>query len=104
MTNFIETEQTQGFCDEEVNKFKAVCKNDSDCQDLGLYSNSWNGAPTGKCINSSIVANKRVCEVNAWCPTEHDNARKEDNIIRNTLNFTIFIKNEIEFKKFGMKQ
>ena len=28
----------------------------------------------------------------------------EDNLIRNSLNHTIFIKNDIEFKKFKIKQ
>ena len=30
--------------------------------------------------------------------------RKEDNIIRNTNTYTIFIKNDIEFKKFSKKE
>lgn len=104
MTNFIETQQSQGFCDEEANKYKAQCETDADCMNLGLFMNSWNGAATGRCVKSSMSHNKKVCEVSAWCPTEHDNERTEDNIIRNTLNFTIFIKNEIEFKKFDKKQ
>ena len=33
----------------------------------------------------------------------HSN-RKDDNIVRNVLNYTIFIKNDIEFKKFHKKE
>jgi hypothetical protein len=66
--------------------------------------NTWNGIPTGKCIASSVNSKVNVCEVKAWCPTEHDNERKEDTLIRNVLNYTIFIKNDIEFKKFRKKQ
>jgi hypothetical protein len=62
------------------------------------------GVATGKCINSTITTDIKVCEVSAWCPTEHDNERIEDNLIRNIMNFTIFIKNDIEFKKFDKKQ
>jgi hypothetical protein len=62
------------------------------------------GVPTGKCINSSVVSNVTVCEIKGWCPAEHDNLRFEDHMIRNSLNFTIFIKNDIEFKKFDKKQ
>ena len=43
-------------------------------------------------------------KIKAWCPSEHDNDRKEDTLIRNILNYTIFIKNDIEFKKFRKKQ
>ena len=82
----------------------AKCKTDADCASRGKYANSWNGSPTGKCVNSSMTPGVRVCEVNAWCPTEHDSERNEDNLIRNTLNFTIFIKNEIEFKTYGKKE
>lgn len=43
MTNFIATSQIQGICDEEPDKSKARCSNDSDCQKLGSFISSWNG-------------------------------------------------------------
>ena len=43
MSNFIKTDQTQGECDEEISKTKALCKTNKDCQNLGAQSNSWNG-------------------------------------------------------------
>lgn len=88
----------------EADKYMAQCKSNYDCETRGKYANSWNGSPTGKCINSTMNDGIKVCEVNAWCPTEHDNKRTEDNLIRNTMNFTIFIKNEIEFKKYQRKE
>lgn len=42
--------------------------------------------------------------------TKHDlfqqfiKIRKKENFIRNTPNFTIFVKNDIEFKRFKIKQ
>ncbi|RNA25786.1 P2X purinoceptor 7 [Brachionus plicatilis] len=42
--------------------------------------------------------------IKAWCPTEHEDSRNEDHLIRNVLNYTIFIKNDVEFKKFNKKQ
>ena len=104
MTNFIETEQTQGICDEEPSKYKAQCTSDNDCHNLGTLMNTWNGIPTGRCIASSVRANVSVCEVSAWCPAEHDNDRNDDNIIRNVLNYTIFVKNDVDFKKLNRKE
>lgn len=43
MTNYIRTEQTQGYCDEEITKPKAKCKTNDDCKNLGSNANSWNG-------------------------------------------------------------
>ncbi|CAF0949069.1 unnamed protein product [Brachionus calyciflorus] len=104
MSNFIETTQTQGVCDEEVSKPKAKCYNESDCLSLGINLNSWNGIPTGKCVNSSTTPGVSVCEIRAWCPVEHESERNEDHLIRNVLNYTIFIKNDVEFKKFKKKE
>lgn len=39
----------------------------------------------------------------AWFP-EEDSEKKDENFIRNSNNFTIFIKNDIEFIKFNIKQ
>lgn len=57
-----------------------------------------------RCIQSSVKKDIKVCEIKAWCPLEHDSDRKEDNLIRNVLNYTIFIRNNIEFKKFNKRQ
>lgn len=40
---------------------KAKCKSDEDCN-KGLI-NTWNGIPTGRCINSTKKANLKSCEV-----------------------------------------
>ena len=63
MTNYIETLQSQGTCNEEYDKLKAICKIDADCQSLAGFMNTWNGIPTGKCITSSNQ-NTKTCEVN----------------------------------------
>lgn len=43
MSNYIQTVQTQGVCDEEISKLKAECTKDEDCQNLGTFMNAWNG-------------------------------------------------------------
>ena len=68
MTNFIRTDQGQGKCDEEPNKYKAKCESDYDCQKLGPFMSSWNGMPTGKCVNSTFKPTIKVCEIKGWCP------------------------------------
>jgi hypothetical protein len=55
-------------------------------------------------VSSSVQPGAKSCEVAGWCPTEHDSDRLEDNVIRNALNYTIFIKNDVEFKRFKKKQ
>lgn len=104
MTNFIKTEQKQELCAEEYNKYRATCQTDEDCSSIDTVLNTWNGIPTGKCIQSSVRPDLKVCEIKAWCPAEHDNDRFEDNVVRNVLNYTIFVKNNIEFKLFNKKQ
>jgi hypothetical protein len=60
------------------------------------------GFPNGKCIKSSINNTKNVCEVFAWCPVENDET--VNNIISGILNYTIFVRNNIEFEKFDKKE
>ena len=45
-----------------------------------------------------------MCEISGWCPTENDNDRVDDRIVRNVLNYTIFVKNDVEFKKLDKKE
>jgi P2X purinoceptor 4 len=59
------------------------------------------GAPTGNCIQSSSSNTSRVCEIYAWCPVEN---KSDEQIINGTLNYTIFIRNNIEFDKFQKKE
>ncbi|RNA03750.1 P2X purinoceptor 4, partial [Brachionus plicatilis] len=87
----------------ESTKYKAKCSIDDDCKNLGSALNSWNGIPTGKCVQKYPGSDLKVCEIFAWCPVEDENIRTEDFLVRNVLNFTIFIKNDVEFKKFGKK-
>ena len=42
MTNFIETKQAHGVCDEDFMKNDCLCKTDSDCAKIET-NNGWNG-------------------------------------------------------------
>ena len=94
MTNFVETIQTQGLCEEVFNILEflllldftylqgsliqnyftvnATCINDGECVDKSIYINNWNGLPTGRCIQSKLNSTVNVCELASWCPIIHD--------------------------------
>jgi len=103
MTNFIETQQSRGVCEESYTRIMSKCNDDSDCLKKSIPINTWNGLPTGKCIESTILNQTKLCEINAWCPVEND-INTGANMIINSLSYTIFIKNDIEFKKFKRKE
>lgn len=42
MSNFVQTEQSQGLCDEDYTKVNCTCTTDSDCT-LDRVQNNWNG-------------------------------------------------------------
>ena len=70
-----------------------------------LYSNNYTflGFPNGKCIKSSLLNTTKVCEVFAWCPVENS-IENINNMIGGILNYTIFVRNNIEFEKFDKKE
>jgi hypothetical protein len=39
-----------------------------------------------------------------WCPIEYDGDDGYDNVIRNVFNYTIFIKNDVDFFKLNKKE
>ena len=42
MTNFVQTEQSQGVCGEDFTKVNCTCKTDADCT-ADRVQNNWNG-------------------------------------------------------------
>jgi hypothetical protein len=62
----------------------------------------------GKCLirNSSLINSSQSisgrCQLEGWCPVENDRDIPEP--IRDALNFTIFVKNFIEFPRFTVKR
>ncbi|BHF66018.1 Receptor for ATP that acts as a ligand-gated ion channel [Sparganum proliferum] len=81
----------------------SACSSDNDCVKL-TSSASEIGVRTGKCL--SLPSRTGVCEIYAWCPLENDthvpkNGQKTLDFIRN---YTVYIKNDIEFPKFKVKR
>lgn len=63
-----------------------------------------NGYTTGKCVNSTKPGQK-TCEVYAWCPVEIDTLpSKTKPLFDNIGDYTVLIKNTIEFPRFKVKR
>ncbi|CAG5126493.1 unnamed protein product, partial [Candidula unifasciata] len=105
MTGFIKTAlQAQRTCPESPYIQQALCQNNTECERLkGAILPKGNGPVTGRCVPSSIPGQPNVCEIYGWCPVEDDSP---DQVLtfEDILNFTVFIKNNIEFPKFGVNR
>uniref|UniRef100_A0A8C9TD40 P2X purinoceptor n=1 Tax=Scleropages formosus TaxID=113540 RepID=A0A8C9TD40_SCLFO len=98
MTNLIVTmNQTQTRCP-ELPSSSTNCSSDKDCS-AGFVDVRGNGVQTGKCVNFSDSA--RTCEVFAWCPVETDSEPPNPAVLANAENFTVLIKNSIQYPKFS---
>ncbi|VDN28208.1 unnamed protein product [Dibothriocephalus latus] len=98
MTNYIKTKAQRS-----TSRHKSACNSDSDCANLTASAHEI-GVHTGKCLK--ISSGSGVCEIYAWCPLENDthvlkNGVQSLDFIRN---YTVYIKNDIEFPKFNVKR
>ncbi|PAA87483.1 hypothetical protein BOX15_Mlig018619g2 [Macrostomum lignano] len=101
-TNAVVTrDQTQGACDEDPSV--APCFSDADCP-AGKPQMLGNGVNTGRCVPSSQAPNKTSCEILAWCPVEVDQLPAGGTMFPEAVNFTVLIKDSIEFPLFGVKR
>ncbi|XP_053376258.1 P2X purinoceptor 4-like isoform X1 [Mercenaria mercenaria] len=106
ITNLIITdEQKIGICEEDIRIPGANCTSDPKVCKENEPLLAGDGFMTGKCINSSRDKGFQTCEVKAWCPTEDGSLKAPDPpALRIAENFTVFIKNSIEFPKFNVKR
>ncbi|XP_076435092.1 P2X purinoceptor 4-like isoform X2 [Babylonia areolata] len=103
MTNVVVTpEQRQGACGESPNVTGALCNTSADCS-AGEFLPGGNGVMTGNCTDSEISPGTNVCQIYAWCPLEMDEV-PDPPALEKSANFTVFIKNNIEFPKFGVQR
>ncbi|XP_052800666.1 P2X purinoceptor 4-like isoform X2 [Mya arenaria] len=105
-TNLIVTDgQQMGVCDEDGKVAGANCTLDASICLPGEPLLTGDGYMTGACVETKRYNNTKVCEVVAWCPTE-DGRKPLPNppALAIAEKFTVFIKNNIEFPKFGVKR
>ncbi|XP_054450117.1 P2X purinoceptor 7 [Pteronotus mesoamericanus] len=94
MTNFLKTEdQKQGLCAEYPTR-RTLCYSDKSCK-KGWMDPQSKGIQTGRCI--VYKGNQKTCEVYAWCPTEAPEEAPRPALLNSAKNFTVFIKNNIDF-------
>ncbi|XP_078361024.1 P2X purinoceptor 4-like isoform X1 [Oculina patagonica] len=108
MTNMIiSPNQTQSTCPEDPNFPDVKCKKDSDCKRLEPVKTG-HGLKTGKCVKADREPYDDVCEIYSWCPVEIDelpmpgyNLKKNVPLLDTAKDFTLLIKNNVQFPKFG---
>ncbi|XP_071353291.1 P2X purinoceptor 5-like [Trachinotus anak] len=99
VTNFLETpNQKLGYCAESPKVLSGHCRDDRDC-DEGKMVVAGNGIMSGRCLRKDENSNG-TCEINGWCPIERK-FKPQGPLLTNAENFTIYIKNFIQFPKFA---
>ncbi|XP_037000509.2 P2X purinoceptor 7 isoform X2 [Artibeus jamaicensis] len=94
MTNFLKTKgQQRGLC-AEYPTHRTLCHSDKNCKQ-GWMDPQSKGIQTGKCV--VYEGNQKTCEVYAWCPTEATAKVPRPALLNSAENFTVFIKNNIDF-------
>ncbi|XP_071180605.1 P2X purinoceptor 4-like isoform X2 [Mytilus edulis] len=100
ITNLIETpKQTIGICIEDPKVLGSNCTTSSQCP-TGKVLPAGNGVLTGECNTTA-----GLCLIRAWCPVENGAAKAPDPpALLGSKDFTVFIKNNIQFPKFKVKR
>ncbi|XP_053176763.1 P2X purinoceptor 5-like [Scomber japonicus] len=98
VTNFLETpNQKLGYCPESPRVLDGHCLEDEDCEEGKLVA-AGHGVMSGRCLRKDETATG-TCEIFAWCPIE-GKFKPQGALLANAENFTIYIKNFIQFPKF----
>ncbi|KAM8854006.1 P2X purinoceptor 5-like [Synchiropus picturatus] len=98
VTNSLETHnQKLGYCAESPKVPEGQCEDDRDCEP-GRILMTGHGVTSGRCVRREGTS-PGTCEIFAWCPVEQVFKPKRPLLI-NAENFTIYIKNFIQFPKF----
>ncbi|XP_078100321.1 P2X purinoceptor 5-like [Sander vitreus] len=98
VTNFLETpNQKLGYCAENPKVLNGHCRDDKDCEE-GKMIVAGNGIMSGRCLRKDENSTG-TCEIYGWCPIERI-FKPQWPLLTNAENFTIYIKNFIQFPKF----
>ncbi|XP_059187254.1 P2X purinoceptor 5-like [Centropristis striata] len=98
VTNFLETpNQNLGYCAESPRVLDGHCQDNEDCE-KGKMVVAGNGIMSGRCLKKDENSSG-TCEIYGWCPIERK-FKPKGPLLTNAENFTIYIKNFIQFPKF----
>uniref|UniRef100_A0A672IY85 P2X purinoceptor n=1 Tax=Salarias fasciatus TaxID=181472 RepID=A0A672IY85_SALFA len=78
-----------------------LCQGDEDCEE-GRLVLAGNGMKSGRCLKKDGHS-KGTCEIYGWCPVERA-FKPKGPLLTNAENFTIYIKNFIQFPKFSFSK
>ncbi|XP_068568839.1 P2X purinoceptor 5-like [Cebidichthys violaceus] len=102
VTNFLETpNQKLGYCAESLKVLDGHCRDDDDCEE-GKMVAAGNGIMSGRCLRKDENSTS-TCEIYGWCPIERK-FKPKGPLLTNAENFTIYIKNFINFPKFSFSK
>ncbi|XP_034024817.1 P2X purinoceptor 5-like [Thalassophryne amazonica] len=102
VTNFLETpNQKLTYCAESPKVLDGHCAGDSDCEE-GMTVDAGHGVMTGRCLRMDGNS-MGTCEIYGWCPVERM-FKPQWPLLTNAENFTIYIKNFIQFPKFSFSK
>uniref|UniRef100_A0A672IUV6 P2X purinoceptor n=1 Tax=Salarias fasciatus TaxID=181472 RepID=A0A672IUV6_SALFA len=102
VTSFLETpNQKLGYCAESPKVADGLCQGDEDCEE-GRLVLAGNGMKSGRCLKKDGHS-KGTCEIYGWCPVERA-FKPKGPLLTNAENFTIYIKNFIQFPKFSFSK
>ncbi|TPP63839.1 P2X purinoceptor 4 [Fasciola gigantica] len=102
-TNLIVTpKQKLGKCAEHIHVPGTSCASDNDCNPKEIV-HIGNGVHTGHCLLEPGKP-EGVCEIHSWCPLENDSLPlgPKTYMFPMVQNYTLLIKNDITFEKFGV--
>ncbi|XP_035425158.1 P2X purinoceptor 6 [Cygnus atratus] len=77
-----------------------MCTEDVDCP-VGSPVVHGNGIKTGKCVMFNTTHS--TCEIYGWCPVENNTLPRKP-LLAEAENFTLFIKNTVNFTKFNFSK
>ncbi|XP_029372534.1 P2X purinoceptor 5-like [Echeneis naucrates] len=102
VTNFLETpNQKLGYCAESPKVLAGHCQDDRDCYE-GKIVVAGQGSMSGRCLRDAENSTG-TCEIYGWCPVERQ-LKPNGSLLQNAENFTIYIKNFIQFPKFSFSK
>ncbi|KAM3616300.1 uncharacterized protein V6R79_015751 [Siganus canaliculatus] len=102
VTNFLETpNQKLGYCGESPKVPDGRCDDDKNCTE-GKMVVAGNGIMSGRCLRKDKTRTG-TCEIYGWCPIERP-FKPQGPLLTNAENFTIYIKNFIQFPKFSFSK
>ncbi|KAM4627225.1 P2X purinoceptor 5-like [Polymixia lowei] len=102
VTNFKETpNQKMGYCAESPKVLDGHCSGDQDCEE-GQTVVAGHGFMSGRCLRKDENSTG-TCEIYGWCPIEI-HSKPQGPLLTKAENFTIYIKNFIQFSKFAFSK